>query len=573
MMAPSDIASTRADGGAFHKWLGRALIPAVAYLGAALILLLLGSVIFRSLSLLQSVRGRAEIAELFGGADYYWMLLSTFYFAAVTTATALFFGVPIAWLTERTDLPGRGLIRLLMGAGVLIPGFFTAMGWIFLANPRIGMINTWLRDSGISINIQTLTGMGFVQGLALTALTFVIAAPSLLAVDPALEESAEVHGLRLGRRLRHVTLPLVTPALVASGLVTFMVALAVFDIPAVLGLSAKITLYSTYIYTLVNPPQGLPLYEIAAVSSLPMFLLAIGLSAAYYRVVRRSNRYQVVSGKAYRPRLAHLGTGARIASWMLIVSYLTLVFVLPLAMVAWESFLPFFRPVSVGTLRFLSLNNYVGILTPTLWSAGFNTLLLSLMAPTVATLLSVALSWVVIRYPGFIGRSIEILSFLPLSIPSVIFGMGAITIALSIGSYLPIYGTLALIILVQAVIQISVATRITSSAMLQLHRELDEAGAIFGLSPATRLRRIGLPLLTPALVYCWLFLAVLAFRELTVPALLVSRNNVTISVYTWGLLSTSAYGRASAVTLLVLISIFFLGVVMLVAGRLARTRP
>lgn len=572
MTAQSDIVITGADGGPLRKWrglAGRALLPALACLGAALILLLLGSVVFRSLSLFQSVRGRAEIVELFGGADYYRMLLNTFYFAFIATMTALSFGVPIAWLTERTDLPGRSLIRVLMGAGVLIPGFFTAMGWIFFANPRIGMVNIWLRDTGLSINVQTLTGMGFVQGLALAALTFVVAAPSLLAVDPALEESAEVHGLRLLRRLRYVTLPLVAPALVASGLVTFMVALAVFDIPAVLGLSAKIVLYSTYIYNLVNPAEGAPLYELAAVSSLPMFLLAVGLSLAYYRVVRRSNHYQVVTGKAYRPRAAHLGAGASVCAWGLVAIYLILVFVLPLAMVGWSSLLPFFRPISPETLHFLSFNNYVGILTPALWSAGFNTLLFSLAAPTAATIISVALSWVVIRHPGMIGRSIEILSFLPLSIPSVIFGMGAITIALTIGSWLPIYGTLTLIVLVEAVIRISVATRITGSAMLQLHQELDEAGAVFGLSPATRFMRIAFPLLTPALVYCWLFLAVLAFRELTVPALLVSRNNVTISVFTWGLISTSAYGRASAVTILVLLAMFVLGMVMFATRQLA----
>src|SRR5690348_3243988 len=108
MMAQSDIAIAGAADGPLRKWrgvAGRALLPALAYLGAALILLLLGSVLFRSLSLFQSVRGRAEIAQLFGDADYYRMLLNTFYFAFIATVTALSFGVPIAWLTERTDLP------------------------------------------------------------------------------------------------------------------------------------------------------------------------------------------------------------------------------------------------------------------------------------------------------------------------------------------------------------------------------------------------------------------------------------------------------------------------------------
>ncbi|HXP78066.1 MAG TPA: ABC transporter permease subunit [Stellaceae bacterium] len=548
---------------------GRSLVPAIASLGLVMIVSLLASVLLRSFGSLESATGRAAIIALFSDAEYYRTLLDTFYFALLTTVVAMLFGVPIAWFVERTDLPGREAIRVMMGAGILIPGFFTAMGWVYLAHPRIGMLNIWLKDAGIVINIQTLTGMGFVQGLALAALAFVVAAPSLSAIDSTLEESAEIHGLSLVNRFRYVTLPLVTPALMASALVTFMVALAVFDIPAVLGLSAKILLYSTYVYNLVNPASAEPLYEIAAASSAPMLLLAVGLSVLYYRIIRQSSRYQVVSGKGYRSKLTPLGARGRVGGLTFVGLYLFLVLLLPLLLVAWGSFLPFFRPISVDALRFLSFNNYVGVLTPSLWTAVGHTLIFSVVAPTFTTIISVALSWVILRQSRAISRAVELIAFLPLSIPSVIFGVGAITIALAIGSFVPIYGSLALIILVEIVVRTSVATRITGSAMVQIHRELDEAGAVFGLSTGVRFTRILLPLLGPALAYCWLFLAVLAFRELTVPALLVSRDNLTVSVYTWGLLSLGSLGRASAVTILVLLSVALLGAATLVVGRLA----
>ena len=275
----------------------------------------------------------------------------------------------------------------------------------------------------------------------------------------------------------------------ASALVTFMVALAVFDIPAVLGLSAKILLYSTYVYNLVNPASAEPLYEIAAASSAPMLLLAVGLSVLYYRIIRQSSRYQVVSGKGYRSKLTPLGARGRVGGLTFVGLYLFLVLLLPLLLVAWGSFLPFFRPISVDALRFLSFNNYVGVLTPSLWTAVGHTLIFSVVAPTFTTIISVALSWVILRQSRAISRAVELIAFLPLSIPSVIFGVGAITIALAIGSFVPIYGSLALIILVEIVVRTSVATRITGSAMVQIHRELDEAGAVFGLSTGVRFTR------------------------------------------------------------------------------------
>ena len=559
------------------KWraaLGRSAIPVIACTGIALILIFLVAICVRTLTLFGDQQGLATLARVFGGWDYYDILLNTFYFAAVTTATAMAFGVPVAWLTERTDLPGRELIRVFMTAGILIPGFFTAMGWLFLAHPRIGMINVWLRGSfDFTVNVATLTGMGMVQGLALATLTFVVAAPSLAAVDPALEESAEVHGLGTWSRLFSITLPVITPALVASALLTFMVSLAVFDIPAVLGLSNKIVLYSTYIYNLVNPTGGVPLYEVAAASSTPMLLLAAGLSVLYYRFVRRSHRYQVVSGKAYRSKRARLSRRAGILGWTFISLYLALSIVLPLLTIGWVSFLPFFRPVSLEATQFLSFNNYAGLLTGAFWESVRNTAILSVIAPTLTVLFSLTVSWIITRHRRITGRWFDIIAFLPLSIPSVIFAVGAMSIALMLGSHLPIYGTIWLIILVEVVVRISVATRITNSAMIQIHNELDEAGSVFGLSAFTRFVRILVPLLLPAVLYCWFFLALLAFRELTVPALLVSRNNVTMSVYTWGLLSSGTFGRASALSILVVLSIVCIGLAAVVANRImSRTR-
>ena len=99
----------------------------------------------------------------------YRVLVNTFYFAFVTLVVALAFGLPAAWLVERTDLPGKSVLFTFMAIGLSIPGFATAMGWLFLLHPRIGLLNVWLQQSfgfaAAPLNVATVMGMGWVQGL------------------------------------------------------------------------------------------------------------------------------------------------------------------------------------------------------------------------------------------------------------------------------------------------------------------------------------------------------------------------------------------------------------------------
>ena len=132
-------------------------------------------------------------------------LKNTAIFTVSTVFFALVLGLPIAWLTERTTIPGKTLIYAIMTLGLLIPGIYTAMGWTLIAHPRIGILNRWLVDLfGLTdgpINIATPVGMGFVQGMSLAALVFILTAQMFRAMNPSLEEAAKVHGLNLGRTL------------------------------------------------------------------------------------------------------------------------------------------------------------------------------------------------------------------------------------------------------------------------------------------------------------------------------------------------------------------------------------
>lgn len=124
------------------------------------------------------------------------VLANTLQFALVSLAISMLFGLPAAWLFARTDLPAKALLSTLMTVGLLIPGFASAMGWLFLLHPRIGLVNGWLvKHFGLSegpFNIASIAGMGWVEGLNLAPVAFIMTAAVFWAMDPSLEECAEV---------------------------------------------------------------------------------------------------------------------------------------------------------------------------------------------------------------------------------------------------------------------------------------------------------------------------------------------------------------------------------------------
>ena len=170
---------------------------------------------------------------------------------------SLLFAVPTAWLVERTDLPGKNFVFMLVTLGALLPTFFTAMGWVFLLHPRIGIVNRFVVDvfglQQAPFNIASIIGMGWVEGLGLSSIAFIMVVATYRTMDPSLEEAARVHGLGIFRTLRYVTLPLTFPGIIAASIYVFTIALSAFEVPAIIGMSNKIFTFATFIFYKIQP--------------------------------------------------------------------------------------------------------------------------------------------------------------------------------------------------------------------------------------------------------------------------------------------------------------------------------
>ena len=495
--------------------------------------------------------------EIFFDPDTYKVLWTTIQFSAASIIVACGFGIPAAWLAERTDLPGKTALFTTMTIGLLIPGFTVAMGWLFMLHHRIGVLNVWFVDwfnlSEAPFDIATIVGMGWVEGLNLTPLTFVMTAAVLRAMDPSLEEAAYTNGANTRKTLIHVTLPLVWPGILAAILYTFIIGFAAFDIPAIIGWSNRIYTFSTQLYLFVNPSEDLPKYGLAAALSGVMIPIAILLSWWYRTIQKNAARYQVITGKSYRPRLVKL-RGKVWVAWIFLGLYLFLGQLVPILALLWSSFLKFFQVPSLAAVKSMSFENYNLLPWDMVAQGGQNTALLVLLTPTFTVLISLAFSWVVLRSKFKYREIFDFLAFLPHAVPNIIFGIGAMLLALFVlQEFLPIYGTIWIVIIVLVIVRVSYGTRVLNSALIQIHPELEEAAYMSGGNTGSVMRSVLFPILTPPMLYVWIWVALLSYRELALPAILAGKHNATVALVVWDLWETGGLGQSAALTVIILL--------------------
>lgn len=492
--------------------------------------------------------------EVFGDSFLLEVVANTLLFSLTTLLVAFVFGLPAAWLAVRTDLPAKSLLYTLMTVGLLMPGFASAMGWLFLMHPRIGLLNQFImRGLGLTeapFNITSVIGMGWVQGLSLAPVVFVMNAAVLRAIDPTLEESAHMAGATFSRVMRGITLPLAWPGILAAGIYIFTIGFAAFDVPAIIGWSNKIFTFSTFLVVQLTPTQDLPRYGQVAALSTVVIVFAGLLSWWYGRLQKQTHRFQVVTGKGYRPRILELGR-YRALAWLFLGFYFALANLLPLLVILWAAMLPYFQLPSNAALASMSFAQFTNIPWDIMIEAMRNTGLLMILTPTVTIVIAICFSWVVMRskVPGRLW--FDFIAFLPHAVPNILFGVAVLLFALFMAKG-ALLGSLWILLFVFIIARLSYATRMTNGAFIQIHKDLEEAATMSGVSTGVTVRHVIVPLLAPTIIYAWLWIALLTFRELTLAVMLTTRDNLTMPVMLWSVWTSNGLGSAAAITLLLM---------------------
>ncbi len=199
-----------------------------------------------------------------------------------------------------------------------------------MVDPRLaktGLLNTILAGMGIDwrFNVYTMGGLIVIFGIYYAPYVYMFTASALRNMDPALEEAAEVSGASAVRILFTVTFPLIAPAIISGMLLSFIVMLGIYGIPAVLGAPGDIPVLTTYIFKLTN--WSPPLYSTAASVAI-ILMIVTGFLVYLQQRVCSGRSYITVAGKAFRPGVMRLGRW-RYFTLGLAVVYLVVVVVLP----------------------------------------------------------------------------------------------------------------------------------------------------------------------------------------------------------------------------------------------------
>jgi len=355
------------------------------------------------------------------------------------------------------------------------------------------------------------------------------------------------------------------PGILAAAIYSCTTAFDAFEIPAVLGMPHGIHVFATKIYLASHQiPRD---YGMA--STLGVFLVVLaGLWVYLYgRATRRSEAYATVTGKGYRSRVLDLGKWKYVGT-ALFFTHFAVVVIAPLSILVWGSLLPYYQVPSTEALSKLSLDSYRKILnSPWLLDALKNTLMVVLTAPAVAIFISSIIAWIIVR-TRFRGRRIlDAFAFLPHAIPGIVLSLSFLWLYLRL-TFIPIYGTVWIMALAFVTRHMAYGTRSMNSAMLQIHKELDEAAYMSGASWLTTFSRITIPLLLPSVTAVWIWSAMQTIRDITLPIMLYSPDSRVLAVLIWDLWLSGEVPATCAIGVMLLIIL----AVLLFVGRIVVMR-
>jgi iron(III) transport system permease protein len=483
------------------------------------------------------------------------------------TLIAVAIGLTFSWIVVRTNTPFKRFIAAASILPLFAPPLVAGVAWTILGSPKTGLINTMFKWMHLDLHVDfySLTGLVFVFGIYYAPYVYMFTASALRNMDPSLEEAAEISGASAFATLFSVTFPLIMPAIISGMLLSFIVMLGIYGIPAVLGAPTNINVLTTYIFKLTN--WSPPLYNTAAAVAIILMVVTGALVFLQQRVLS-GRSYVTVAGKAYRPRNLDLGPWRWLTFGFGIV-YLVVVAVLPtlaLIVAAFRKFMFIRDAASLFDMRQYSLMHFHSIFdNPLTLNSIYNAVEVGVITALAGGALAFAIGYTIHRthVPG--RRSIDLLSTLPVAIPGLVIGVAYLWAWIGIPGGL--YGTLWILALAFIARFMPDTVKALSTSFLQIHREMEEAAWVCGTGMLRTIRTIVLPLASPGVIAAMTLLFVLAIRELGSSLFLYTSNTMVMSVLLLDYYEGGNLGKTAAFSL---VQTVLLGVLIGGANWLSR---
>jgi iron(III) transport system permease protein len=454
-------------------------------------------------------------------------LVNTFNVTFVRQLLSLPLAGLLAWLLARTDLPGRHWFEFAFWAAFFLPPFTVTLSWILLLDPEYGLLNTWLAGlMGVHpFNIYSFWGIVWVHVItgSLTV-KVILLTPAFRNMNASFEEASRVAGAGGLRTALRITVPVMAPAILSVLLLGTMVSLQTFEVEQVLGLPFRFFVFSTTIYDLLV--TRVPRYD--AATALAVLVLAAMLPLVLAQQwLTRGRRYATVTGQ-FQSRVHPLGAW-RTPALCLVVAVAVIVLGIPVVFALLGTFMKLFGFFNIADPW--TLANWSNVLgDETFLRSLHNTVVLATGTAVATIVVHSLIAYIVVRTRYMGRRLLDVISWLPFTVPGIILGLALLWLFLGVGFLRPLYGTTALLVIAGVIAGMPLGVQIIKSGLGQLGGELEEASRIAGASWWTTYRRIVLRLMAPTLLAVGMITFVGAARNIGNFALLTTTANRPLSM-------------------------------------------
>jgi iron(III) transport system permease protein len=526
----------------------------VLYLaGVPLVMLLYGSIRSAPIGEPGATYTIQNYIKAYFDKEFYLLLLNSIYYGLGVCTLTFLIGTFLAWVSERTNTPLKKLFVVMSLIPFIIPGILSTISWILLLSPKIGLINLAIKEllrlESAPFNIYSMWGMIWAESIHLYPLVFLLMSAAFRNMDTSLEEAALTAGSSTFTTFARVTLPLMRPAMFSVLLINFIRGIEAFEVPALIGVPAKISVFTTKIFLAIHQfPSDFGLAGAYAVT-----LLAISTTGVliYGKITRKEERYATVTGKGYRPRVIDLGGWKYLTLGISFLIFLLAV-ILPVFVLLWSSFIPYYGVPSRELMEKMTWANYQYILNyPLALTAFKNSFYLSVGSATVVMLLTSLIAWITVK-TKMPGRGLlDTMTFIPIAMPGIVLGVSLIWVYLTLP--IPIYGTIWVLLLAYITKFMPYGIRAASASMIQINKELEEASLTAGGTWFQTFRKVLLPLLMPGFTAGWIYISIIALRELSTSILLYSYNSTVLSIMAFDLWEGGQYTYVCALGVLMVL--------------------
>ena len=477
-------------------------------------------------------------------------ITNTFTLAITRQAIALVLGCFFAWLIARTDIPMKGFLEFFFWLSFFLPALPEAMGWILLLDPKYGLLNQGLISVGVAsqplFNIYSFWGIVWAHLGGSVSVKVMLLTPAFRNLDAALEESSRISGASGWHTFFHIIVPVMMPAILVTTILGIIRSLEAFEIELLLGTPIGLQVYSTKIHELVTwePPQFAPAMALST-----LFLGILLLMVALQRRYIGKRIYATLTGRGFSIRPTHLGRW-RTPAFALVLAFALFVTLVPTVLLLTGTFMKLFGFFHIADPW--TLENWRATLNdPVLMRSLWNTLAIGLGSGIIGVLFYSLIAYVVVRTRHRGRWLLDFLSWLPWSIPGILLGIALLWTFLQTKIFLPIYGTIYLLMIAMVIKSMPFGTQMIKSVLLQLGNDLEEASKVCGGSWFDTFRRVILPLTMPALITVGLVGFISAARDISTVVLLGSGKSRTLSLLMLDFAAGAEFEKATVVAVMV----------------------